>query len=84
MGTTDEVLSTLHKTRLSELKAIRDALAARFNNVRRRRRSCGTESPGDQSSRPGGTIKNEEDLKSWLALVEEYIRKKLKEGPVIV
>ncbi|HUY31817.1 MAG TPA: VTT domain-containing protein [Pirellulales bacterium] len=35
-------------------------------------------------SLPGGTIKNEDDLKSWLASAENKIREKLREGPVIV
>ena len=33
---------------------------------------------------PGGTIKDEDDLKSWLAEAEEQIREKLKNGPVIL
>ena len=33
---------------------------------------------------PGGTIKNEDDLRSWLNEAEGRIRKKLAEGPVIV
>ena len=35
-------------------------------------------------SLPGGTIKGEDDLKSWLATAEETIRAKLKDGPVIL
>ena len=33
---------------------------------------------------PGGTIKDEDDLKSWLASAEEAIRAKLDDGPVIL
>jgi gluconate kinase len=33
---------------------------------------------------PSGTIKNDDDLKSWLAEAEDCIREKLKDGPVIV
>jgi len=35
-------------------------------------------------SLPGGTIKNDEDLKSWLVEAETCIREKLKDGPVIL
>src|SRR4051812_29936622 len=35
-------------------------------------------------SLPSGTIKNEDDLKTWLDDAEERIRDKLKDGPVIV
>ena len=83
VGTTDEVLHTLQKTRLSELKAIRDALPARFNNVLAAAAKL-LEPKAQEVSLPGTTIKNKEDLRAWLALVEEEILKKLKHGPVIV
>jgi hypothetical protein len=35
-------------------------------------------------SLPGGTIKSEDDLQTWLALAEEKIREELKAGPVIL
>jgi len=33
---------------------------------------------------PSVTIKNEDDLRNWLSLVEEQIRAKIKDGPMIV
>ncbi len=83
MGTTDEVLHTLHKTRLSEWKAIRDAMPARFNNVLAAAAKL-LEPKAQEVSLPGTTIKNKEDLRAWLALVEEEILEKLEHGPVIV
>ena len=83
MGTTEEVLHTLQKTKLSELKAIRDALPTRFSNVLAAAAKL-LEPKAQEVSLPGGTIKNEDDLQAWLALVEEEIREKLKDGPVIV
>jgi len=83
VGTTDEVLYTLQKTKLSELKAIRDALPARFSNVLAAAAKL-LEPKAQEVSLPGRTIKNEDDLRSWLSQVEEEIRKKLKHGPVIV
>ena len=61
VGTTEEVLDTLQKTRLSELKAIRDALPARFSNVLAAAAKL-LEPKAQEVRLPGGTIKNEDDL----------------------
>ena len=66
VGTTEEVLDTLQKTKLSELEAIRDALPTRFNNASAAAAKL-LEPKAQQVRLPGGTIKNEDDLKSWLA-----------------
>jgi hypothetical protein len=83
VGTTDEVLATLQKTKISELRAICDALPTRFSNA-----LAGAvkllEPKAQSVDLPKRTIKNEEDLKSWLTAAEDKIREKLKDGPVIV
>jgi hypothetical protein len=33
---------------------------------------------------PSGTIRNEEELKEWLGNAEQFIREKMKNGPVIL
>jgi hypothetical protein len=83
VGTTDEVLATLQKTKVSELRAICDALPTRFTNVVADAAKL-LEPKAHHVSLPGGTIKNEDDLQTWLSLAEDKIREELKDGPVIV
>ena len=83
MGTTEEVLDTLRHTRLSELRAIGDALPTRFGKAASAAAKL-LEPKAQPVSLPGGTIKDDEDLKSWLAEAEDRIREKLKDGPVIL
>lgn len=83
VGTTEEVLDTLRHTKLSELSAISDALPTRFNNAAGAAAKL-LEPKASYIQLPHGTIKNDDDLKSWLADAEDCIRKKLKDGPVIL
>jgi hypothetical protein len=83
VGHTDEVLSTLQKTKVSKLQAICDALPTRFRNAVAAAAKL-LEPKAQQVSLPGATIRNEHDLKTWLSLAEEQIRGKLKDGPVIL
>ena len=83
VGTTEEVLATLQKTKVSELQAICDALPTRFSNAVAAAAKL-LEPKAQQVSLPTGTIKNEDDLQTWLSLTAEQIREKLKDGPVIV
>ena len=83
VGTSEEVLETLKHTKLSELRAISDALPTRFNNAASAAAKL-LEPKAQHVSLPGRTIKNEDDLKSWLSEAETQIRSKLKEGPVIL
>lgn len=83
VGTTEEVLDTLRHTKLSELRAISDALPTRFSNAATAAAKL-LEPKAQHVTLPGGTIKNDDDLRSWLAEAEDCIRKKLKDGPVIV
>ena len=83
VGTTEEILTTLRQTKLSELKALGDALPTRFGKALNAAAKL-LEPKAQPVALPGGTIKNEDDLKVWLASAEERIREKLKEGPVIL
>jgi len=83
VGTTEEILDTLRQTKLSELVAISDALPTRFNNAAAAAAKL-LEPEAQEVSLPGGTIKNEDDLKAWLKEVEQRIREKMKVGLVIV
>jgi hypothetical protein len=83
VGTTEEVLDTLRQTKLSELIAISDALPTRFNNAAAVSAKL-LEPKAQHVHLPSGTIKNDDDLKSWLAEAEDCIRKKLNDGPVIL
>ena len=81
VGTTDEVLHTLRQTKLSELRAMSDALPARFGKATVAAAKL-LEPQAQHVSLPGGTIKTEEELKAWLTGTESLIRSKLKDGPV--
>ena len=83
VGTTEEVLDTLRHTKLSELRAFRDALPTRFSNAATAAAKL-LEPKAQHVSLPGGTIKNENELKTWLMAAEKTIREKLEDGPVIV
>jgi hypothetical protein len=83
VGTTEEILDTLRHTKLSELQAISDALPTRFSNAATAAAKQ-LEPTAQHVSLPGGTIKNDADLKSWLAEAEGCIREKLKDGPVVL
>jgi hypothetical protein len=83
VSTTEEVLDTLRHTKLSELRAMSDALPTRFQNAAAAAAKL-LEPKAQHVHLPGGTIKNDDDLKSWLTEAEECIRSKLKDGPVII
>ena len=83
VGTTDEVLHTLRQTKLSELRAMSDALPARFGKAAGAAAKL-LEPKAQHVSLPSGTIKTEKELKAWLTETESLIRSKLKDGPVIL
>jgi hypothetical protein len=83
VGSTEEILGTLRQTKLSELRAISDALPTRFNNALAAAAKL-LEPKAQQVKLPGGTIRNEDDLKTWLKATEDQIRARLKDGPVIL
>jgi hypothetical protein len=83
VGTTEEILGTLRQTKLTELKALCDALPTRFGKALNAAAKL-LEPKAQTVTLPAGTITNEDDLKEWLTSAEEQIREKLKDGPVIV
>lgn len=83
VGSPDEILETLRHSKLSEWKALRDALPTRFDNALEAAAKL-LEPEAQPVSLPSATLKSEQDLKEWLLAVEKRIREKLKKGPVIV
>jgi hypothetical protein len=83
VGTTEEILDTLRQTKLSELRAIGDALPTRFSNALSAAAKL-LEPKAQHVKLPGGTIRDEDDLKSWLRSAEDQIRSKMADGPVIL
>ena len=83
VGTTEEVLDTLRQTKLSELRAIKDALPTRFANAAAAAAQL-LEPTAQPVTLPSATIKNEDDLKAWLVTAGDRIRIQLKTGPVIL
>lgn len=83
VGTTEEVLDTLRQTKLSEMRAIGDALPTRFGNALGAAAKL-LEPKAQHLKLAGGTIKDETDLQAWLTVAAEQIRARLSEGPVII
>ncbi len=83
VGTTEEVLDTLGRIRLSQFHASIDALPTRFDNAAAAAAKV-LEPKAQRVSLPGGTIKDEGDLRAWLAKAEDRIREKMVDGPVIL
>jgi len=83
VGTTEEILQTLNRTKLSELRAIADALPSRFTATATDLAKM-LEPKAQSVSLPGGTIKTETDLQAWYEDVKARVLPKLKDGPVIL
>ncbi len=83
VGSTDEVLATLGATKLQEWGTLSDAIPSRFSQALAAAAKR-LEPKAQQVKLPSVTIKNEDDLKTWLATVEATIRARLNDGPVIV
>ena len=83
VGTTEEILDTLGQTKLSEMRAIGDALPTRFGNALGAAAKL-LEPKAQHLKLAGGTIKDETDLQAWLKVAAEQIRARLPEGPVII
>jgi len=83
VGSTDEVLATLGATKLQEWGTLSDAIPSRFSQALAAAEKR-LEPKAQQVKLPSVTIKNEDDLKTWLATVEATIRARLNDGPVIV
>ena len=83
VGTTEEILQTLNRTKLSELRAVADALPSRFTATATDLAKL-VEPKAQSVSLPGGTIKTEADLTAWYDDVKARVLPKLKDGPVIL
>ena len=69
VGSTDEVLATLGATKLQEWGTLCDAIPTRFSQALAAAAKR-LEPKAQQVKLPSVTIKNEDDLKTWLATVE--------------
>ena len=83
VGTTEEILQTLNRTKLSELHAVADALPSRFTATITDLAKL-LEPKAQSVSLPGGTIKTEADLTAWFEEVKARVLPKLQHGPVIL
>ena len=83
VGTTDEILETLRLTRLKEWRNLRDALPTRFSQVLQDAAKL-LEPKAQEVLLPSATIRDQGDLAAWLSAVEQQIKAKLKDGPVLV
>ncbi len=83
VGSTEDVLESLTAMKLPEWSTLRDALSTRFSQALAAAGKL-LEPKAQHVKLPGGTIKDEGDLKAWLKGAEEQIRVKLQDGPVIL
>ena len=83
VGTTEEILQTLNRTKPSELHAVADALPSRFAATVTDLAKM-LEPKAHSVSLPGGTIKTETDLQACFEEVKAHVLPKLKDGPVIL
>ena len=83
VGSTEEILDTLNTTKLKEWNNLADALPTRFGQAVAAAAKL-LEPKAQHVKLAGATIKDEDDMKSWLNTAEDQIRDKLKDGPVIL
>jgi hypothetical protein len=83
VGSTEEVLGTPQAMKLAEWETLCDALPTRFGQALAAAAKL-LEPKAQHVKLTGGTIRNEDDLTTWLRSAEEQIRTKLREGPVIL
>jgi hypothetical protein len=83
VGSTEEVLDSLRAMKLPEWGTLCDALPTRFSQALAAAVKL-LEPKAQHIKLPGGTIKDENDLKAWLKSAEGSIREKLRDGPVIL
>ena len=83
VGSTEEILKTLQGRKLQDWLTLCDAIPTRFSQALAEAAKL-LEPKAQHVKLPGGTIKGEDDLKSWIAEAEERIRDGLKQGPVIL
>jgi len=83
IGTTEEILGTLSTVKLNELRAISDALPARFTNAVTDAAKL-LEPKAQTVALPSVTVRDEAELQAWLDDVKARVLTKLKDGPVIL
>jgi len=83
IGDEDALVQTLEATRLDAWQTLSDALPERF--ARAAVAAARAREPKMQTVRlTSGTLKTEEDVKSWVAETEAKLVGRLKDGPVVV
>ena len=83
VGSPEDILRSLRATRLQEWHNLCDALPTRYHQALTAAAHL-LEPKAQHIKLPGGTIRNDEDLHDWLTTVEQHIRIKLQDGPVIL
>lgn len=83
VGTDDELVRTLDRTPLGSWKDKTDALSGRFSEAIAT--AARLLEPKVQTVRlSSGTLKTEDDIKSWLKEQETHLLGKLKDGPIVI
>lgn len=83
VGNEEEILKTLQEKSLADRWTLLDALPVRFQKALEEAAKL-LEPKATKVTLPGATIKTEDELEQWIESVRTEVKKKLKDGPVIL
>lgn len=83
VGDEEEILKTLQEKSLTDRRTLLDALPVRFQKAIEEAAKL-LEPKATKVVLPGAMIKSEEELEQWIDSVRAEVKKKLKDGPVIL
>ncbi|MGE5580215.1 MAG: BREX system P-loop protein BrxC [Bacillota bacterium] len=79
----DSILGSLHTTNLVAWKTRIDALPQRFSRAHEAAAKL-LEPKAQRVKLKASTLKTEQDVRQWLAETEEYLLRRIKDGPVVI
>lgn len=83
VGTDDDLLRTLDATPLTSWRDKADALAGRFANAATKAAKL-LEPKTQRVHLSSGTLRTEDDVRTWIAQKQDELVEKLKDGPIVV
>jgi hypothetical protein len=83
VSTPDSILDSLQSTNLRTWKTRIDALPQRFTRARLAAAKL-LEPKAQQVKLKGCTLRTEQDVKTWLVETEEFLLRRIKDGPLVI